>query len=101
MTDRHALHVNDVVVSKAQDGHQLLIVTADPSDRLSLLFRGHQRTVPYAVARGANLSGRKGGQPWYTADNTTFDYLETFRLDRPGGVALDRKPSTLRPHASS
>jgi hypothetical protein len=84
MADRHALNVNDVVVSQAHDGHQLFIVTADPSDRLSLLFRGHQWSVPYAVARGARLAGRKGGHLWYTADDATFDYLQTFRLDRAG-----------------
>ena len=38
MRDASALNVNDVVVSKVQDGHELLIVTADPSARLSLLY---------------------------------------------------------------
>ena len=100
MADKHALTVNDVVVSKAHDGHQLLIVSADPSDRLSLLYRGHQWSVPYAVARGARLAGRKGGHLWYTADNAAFDYLETFHLDRSCSVALDSDPSTPQPHAS-
>ena len=33
MPDGSALNVDDVVVSKIHDGHLLLIVTADPSDR--------------------------------------------------------------------
>ena len=85
MADKHALNVNDVVVSKVSEGHQVLTVTTDPSDQLSLLFRGHQWSVPYAVARGARLASRTGGQLWYTADNLrTFDYLETFRPDHSG-----------------
>lgn len=97
MADRQALTVNDVVVSKAHEGHQLLIVTADAGDRLSLLYRGHQWSVPYAVARGARLAGRKGGHLWYTTDDATFDYLDTFRGD-PSGVASDSTTLTRLGH---
>ena len=62
-------------------------MTADPSDRLSLLYRGREWSAPYAVARGAKLAGRKGGDLWYTTDMTTFDYLETFRR-APSGVPM-------------
>ena len=50
MPDRSALNVDDVIVSTVQDGHLLLIVTADPSDRLSLMYRGNDWNVQYAVA---------------------------------------------------
>jgi hypothetical protein len=84
MPDGSALNVDDVVVSKIHDGHLLLIVTADPSDRLSLVYRGNGWNIPYAVARGAKLAGRRGGNLWYTADETaTVEYLETFRRDPP------------------
>ena len=46
----------------------------------------HEWSVPYAVARGARLAGRTDGHLWYTADKTTFDYVETFRPDPPGRV---------------
>jgi len=98
MGDRYALDVNDVVVSQVHDGHHLFIVTADPNDRLSLLCLGHQWSVPYAVARGASLTGRKGGH-LCTTDDATFDYLDTFRSD-PSGVASDSDPNTPRPQAS-
>jgi hypothetical protein len=82
MADRPALDVDDVVVSKVQDGHLLWIVTADPSDRLSLMYRGNEWNVQYAVARGAGLASGRGGNLWYTADETgTLEYLETFRRD--------------------
>ena len=82
MPDRSELDVDDVIVSKVQDGHLLLIVTADPSDRLSLVYRGNDWNVQYAVARGARLAGRRGGNLWYTSDKaTTLEYLETFRRD--------------------
>ncbi len=89
MPDRSELNVDDVIVSKVQDGHLLLIVTADPSDRLSLVYRGNDWNVQYAVARGARLAGRRGGNLWYTSDKTTtLEYLETFRRDPPSGVAI-------------
>ena len=89
MVDRSALKLDDVVVSKVQDGHVLWIVTADPSDRLSLMYRGNDWTVQYAVARGARLASRRGGTLWYTSDETaTLEYLETFRRDPPSGVAI-------------
>lgn len=82
MSDQSGLELNDVVVSKVQDGHQLLIVTAMPDDRLSLVYRGNDWNVQYAVARGARLASRKGGNLWYTSDRaTSFEYLETFRGD--------------------
>ena len=89
MPDGSALNVDDVVVSKIHDGHLLLIVTADPSDRLSLVYRGNDWNIQYAVARGATLAGRRGGNLWYTADETaTVEYLETFRRDPPAGAAI-------------
>lgn len=82
MANNSALTVDDVVVSKVEDGHLLLIVTPDPADRLSLLYRGNAWNVQYAVARGARLASRKGGNLWYTSDDaTTLEYLETFRGD--------------------
>jgi hypothetical protein len=82
MANNNALSVDDVVVSRSRDGHLLLLVTADPADRLSLVFRGTAWTVQYAVARGARLASRKGGNLWYTSDDTTtLEYLETFRRD--------------------
>ncbi len=66
-TSSSALTVDDVVVSKVEDGHLLLIVTPDPADRLSLLYRGNAWNVQYAVARGARLASRKGGNLWYTS----------------------------------
>ena len=89
MADRNALNVDDVVVSKSQDGHLLWIVTADPSDRLSLMQRGNDWNVQYAVARGARLASGRGGDLWYTCDETaTLEYLETFRRDPPSGMAI-------------
>jgi hypothetical protein len=79
MADRRPLDVDDVVVSKIQDGHVLWIITADPRDRLSLRDRGHDWNVQYAVARGARLASSKGGKLWYTCDGTaTLEYLATF-----------------------
>ena len=84
MAARSALDVDDVVVSKVQDGHLLWIVTPDPSDRLSLMYRGNDWNVQYAVARGARLASGRGGNLWYTSDETaTLEYLETFRRDPP------------------
>jgi hypothetical protein len=78
--DRTALALHDVVVSKVPEGHLLFVMTAMPGDSLSLLFRGTDWSVQYAVARGARLAGIKGGDLWYTADSmATFEYLETFR----------------------
>jgi hypothetical protein len=82
MAGSSALNVHDVVVSKIQDGHLLLIVTPDPADRLSLVYRGNDWSVQYAVARGARLASGRGGNLWYTSDETaTLEYLETFRGD--------------------
>ena len=87
MPDRSELNVDDVIVSKVRDGHLLLIVTADPSDRLSLVYRGNDWNVQYAVARGARLASGRGGHFWYASDETaTLEYLATFRRDpREGG----------------
>ena len=70
MAARSALDVDDVVVSKVQAGHLLWIVTPNPSDRLSLMYRGNDWNVQYAVARGARLASGRGGNLWYTSDET-------------------------------
>jgi len=78
--DRSELKLHDVVVSKVPEGHLLHVMTDAPGDSLSLLFRGTEWNVQYAVARGARLASIKGGNLWYTADSmVTFEYLETFR----------------------
>ena len=78
------LKLNDIVVSRMDDGYHLLIVTAMPDDPMSLVFRGDGWTVQYAVARGARLAAVKGGDLWYTSnDLQTLEYLETFRANRP------------------
>jgi hypothetical protein len=78
-----ALDVNDVVISKVPEGHLLYIVTPRKDERLSLLYRGDGWTVPYAVARGAKLAGRRGGNLWYTSNQmTTVEYLEAFPARR-------------------
>ena len=83
MATRSELKLNDVVVSKVEDGHHLLIVTAMPNDQMSLIYRGEGWNVQYAVARGARLAEGKGGDLWYTSDElATLEYLETFRLGR-------------------
>lgn len=83
MANRSALKLNDIVVSKVEDGHHLLIVTAMPDDQMSLVYRGDGWNVQYAVARGARLAEGKGGDLWYTCDElATLEYLETFREDR-------------------
>jgi hypothetical protein len=80
MAARNALDVDDVVVSKVQAGHVLWIVTLGPGDRLSLMNRGNGWNVQYAVARGARLASGRGGNLWYTSDETgTLEYLGTFR----------------------
>jgi hypothetical protein len=81
-SQRSALAVHDVVVSRVPEGHLLFVMTAMPGDPLSLLFRGTDWSVQYAVARGARLASIKGGDLWYTADAmVTFEYLETFRAE--------------------
>ena len=83
MASRSALKLNDVVVSKVEDGHHLLIVTAMPNDQMSLIYRGNGWNVQYAVARGARLAEGKGGDLWYISDQlATLEYLETFRSGR-------------------
>ena len=83
MATRSELKLNDVVVSKVEDGHHLLIVTAMPNDQMSLIYRGNGWNVQYAVARGARLAEGKGGDLWYTSDElATLEYLETFRSGR-------------------
>ena len=83
MATRSQLKLNDVVVSKVEDGHDLLIVTVEPGDELSLIYRGAGWNVQYAVARAARLVEGKGGDLWYTSDHlTNLEYLETFRLGR-------------------
>ena len=89
MIDRSVLNFNDVVVSKVKEGHLLWIVTANPSDGLSLMYRGNDWSVQRAVARGARLASRRGGTLWYTSNETaTLEYLETFRRDPPSGGAI-------------
>ena len=88
MVTRQALKLNDVVVAKVEDGHDLLIVTVMPEDQPSLIYRGAGWNVQYAVARGARLAEGKGGDLWYTSnDLATLEYLETFRPAR--GPAKD------------
>jgi hypothetical protein len=83
VANQSELKLNDIVVSRMEDGHHLLMVTAMPDDRISLVYRGDGWNVQYAVARGARLAEGKGGSLWYTTDQlTTLEYLETFRLDR-------------------
>ena len=83
MGSQSELKLNDVVVSKVEDGHHLLIVTAIPNQELSLIYRGDGWNVQYAVARGARLAEGKGGDLWYTTDQlATVEYLETFRAER-------------------
>ena len=83
MANRSDLKLNDIVVSKVEDGHHLLIVTAMPDDLISLVYRGDGWNVQYAVARGARLAEGKGGDLWYTSDDlASLEYLETFRVER-------------------
>ena len=83
MANQSELKLNDIVVSRVEDGHYLFIVTAMPDDHISLVYRGDGWNVQYAVARGARLAESKGGSLWYTSDElTTLEYLETFRSDR-------------------
>jgi hypothetical protein len=72
--------LNDVVVAMVAEGHHLLIVTAMPDDRMSLVYRGEGWNVQYAVARGAKLAEQRGGDLWYsTGELAPPEYLETFR----------------------
>lgn len=81
--NRSSLKLNDIVVSRVDDGYHLLIVTAMPDDDMSLVYRGDGWSMQYAVAKGARLAAGKGGNLWYTADQlTTLEYLETFRAER-------------------
>ena len=81
--NRSVLKLNDIVVSRVEDGHHLLVVTAKPDEEMSLVYRGDGWNVQYAVARGARLAAGKGGDLWYTSDQlTTLEYLETFRAER-------------------
>ena len=74
--------INDVVVSKVAEGHQLLVCAADA--QFTLLYRGNGWSAHYATARGAKLATRKGGALWYTTDNSGhLEYLETFRSQAP------------------
>jgi hypothetical protein len=80
---RSELKTNDVVISKMTDGHDLMIVTAPPNHPMDLIYRGDGWNVQYAVARGARLAQRHGGDLWYTSDQLeTLEYLETFRARR-------------------
>ena len=84
MAIRSELKLNDIVVSKVEDGHHVLIVTAMPDDPMSLVYRGDGWNIQYAVARGARLAQGKGGDLWYTSDElATLEYLETFRSKNP------------------
>lgn len=83
MADSSALNVDDVIVTRTAEGHLLSIVTADPSDRLSLVYRGIGWNLQYSVARGARLAGARGGHLWYASDEgATLEYLQSFRRDR-------------------
>lgn len=83
MANRTDLKLNDIVVSRVEDGYHLLVVTASPDDGISLVYRGDRWNVQYAVAKGARLASGKGGDLWYTSDAlTTLEYLETFRAER-------------------
>jgi hypothetical protein len=83
MDNRREPKLNDVVVSKVVNGHDLLIVTVMPEDRMSVVYRGDGWSVQYAVARGARLAEQQGGDLWYSVDDlATLEYLETFRQDR-------------------
>ena len=83
MANRSELKLNDIVVSKVEQGHHLLIVTAMPDDEMALVYRGDGWNVQYAVARGARLAESKGGNLWYTSDElASLEYLETFRSGR-------------------
>ena len=85
MRKKNTLAFDDVVVSKVEWGHQLLLVCAPPLQRLTLLYDGNSWSPQYATARGAKLATRKGGALWYSSDQTaTFAYLETFRSDDGG-----------------
>ena len=80
MAIRSELKLNDIVVSKVEDGHHVLIVTAMPDDPMSLVYRGDGWNVQYAVARGARLAQGRGGNLYYSSDElATLEYLETFR----------------------
>ena len=47
------------------------------------MYRGNDWNVQYAVARGARLASGRGGNLWYTSDETaTLEYLETFAAIR-------------------
>ena len=81
--NRSALKLNDIVVSRVEDGYQLFVVTARRDEEMSLVYRGDGWNVQYAVAKGARLAAGKGGDLWYTSDElTTLEYLETFRAER-------------------
>jgi hypothetical protein len=83
LVNRTVLKLNDIVVSRVDDGYHLLIVTAMPDDEMSLVYRGDGWNVQYAVAKGARLAAGKGGDLWYTSDElATLEYLETFRAGR-------------------
>jgi hypothetical protein len=83
LVNRSVLKLNDIVVSRVDDGYHLLIVTAMPDDAMSLVYRGDGWNVQYAVAKGARLAAGKGGDLWYTSDElATLEYLETFRAER-------------------
>jgi hypothetical protein len=83
LANRSNLKLNDIVVSRVENGHHLLIITAAPDEVMSLVYRGDGWNVQYAVAKGARLAAGKGGDLWYTSDElTTLEYLETFRAER-------------------
>ena len=89
MANRSELKLNDIVVSRVEDGHHLLIVTAMPDDRISLVYRGDGWNVQYAVARGARLAEGKGGNLWYTSDDLdTLEYWNHSDRTEKGGQTL-------------
>ena len=91
MHNESALAFDDVVVSKVEWGHQLLVVCAPPLPWLTLFYEGNGWSPQYATARGAKLATCKGGALWYTTDNAaTVEYLETFRESRvERNIAVD------------
>jgi len=77
------LKLNDVVVSRAPGGYEILIVTSAEHHPVDLVYRGEGWKLQYAVARAARLAGGKGGDLWFTDDRlATVEYLETFRVAR-------------------
>ena len=79
-----AVRVNDVVISRIPDGHDLFVVSGAPDALVTALYRGNGWSPQYAAVRGAKLATRKGGALRYTTDNLgSVEYLESFRVHAP------------------